>query len=161
MPGQRLDPPTQRRRTLGRIDRTVLSFIDCLYDQELRAQDMLRPDRAIEFGEELYRRVPSPQTITALAEAYRLAGKRETLYDFVRSLPPAQRSAPDFGMVLALAARDTGNERLAREILGQVLRAGARPEYARLESLPLAEWPATLRGAQRSPTHDAGEEPRR
>jgi hypothetical protein len=140
---------------------TVLSFIDCLYDQELRAQDMRRPDRAIEFGEELYRRVPSPQTITALAEAYRLAGKRETLLDFVRSLPPAQRGAPDFGMVLALAARDSGNERLAREILGQVLRAGARPEYARLESLPLAEWPATLRAAQQSPTGEAGEGPRR
>ncbi len=75
---------------------TVLSFIDCLYDQELRAQDMRRPDRAIEFGEELYRRVPSPQTITALAEAYRLAGKRETLRDFVRSLPPAQRGRPGF-----------------------------------------------------------------
>jgi len=140
---------------------TVLSFIDCLYDQELRAQDMRRPDRAIEFGEELYRRVPSPQTITALAEAYRLAGKRETFRDFVRSLPLAQRGAPDFGMVLALAARDSGNEALAREILGQVLRAGARPEYARLASLPLAEWPATLRTAQRSPTREAGEEPRR
>jgi hypothetical protein len=120
---------------------------------------MRRPDRAIEFGEELYRRVPSPQTITALAEAYRLAGKRETLLDFVRSLPPAQRGAPDFGMVLALSARDSGNERLAREILGQVLRAGGRPEYARLVSLPLAEWPPTLRAAQRSPTHEPGEEP--
>ena len=140
---------------------TVLSFIDCLYDQELRAQDMGRSDRAIEFAEELYRRVPSPQTITALAEAYRLAGKRETFRDFVRSLPPAQRGAPDFGMVLALAARDSGKEALAREILGQVLQAGARPEYARLASLPLAEWPATLRASQRSPTREAGEEPRR
>ncbi|MGZ5430127.1 MAG: hypothetical protein ACXWEX_01880, partial [Thermoanaerobaculia bacterium] len=34
----------------------------------------------------------------AVAEAYRLAGRRETFLDFVRSLPPAQRSAPDFGM---------------------------------------------------------------
>ena len=140
---------------------TVLSFIDCLYSQQLRAQDMRRPDRAIQFGEELYRRVPSPQTITALAEAYRLAGQRETFRAFVRSLPPTQRSAPDFGMVLALAARDSGNEALAREILGQVLRAGGRQEYARLVSLPLAEWPATLRLAQRLPTRDAGDEPRR
>ena len=140
---------------------TVLSFIDCLYDQELRAQDMRRSDRAIAFGEELYRRVPSPQTITALAEAYRLAGKAETFRDFVHSLPPDQRSAPDFGMVLALAARDSGKETLAREILGQVLRAGARPEYARLASLPLAEWPPTLRAAQRVLTREAGEEARR
>jgi hypothetical protein len=140
---------------------TVLAFIDCLYDQALRAQDMSRADRAIEFAEELYRRVPSPQTVTAVAEAYRLAGRRETFLDFVRSLPQAQRSSPDFGIVLALAARDSGNEMLAREILGQVLRAGARPEYARLASTPLAEWPATLRLAQRSPTHEAGDEPRR
>jgi hypothetical protein len=140
---------------------TVLAFIDCLYDQALRAQDMRRADRAIEFSEELYRRVPSPQTITALAEAYRLAGRRETFLDFVRSLPPAQRSAPDFGMVLALAARDSGNERLAREILGQVLRAGARPEYAPLASLPLAKWPATLHEAQLSRARQASEKPRR
>ena len=140
---------------------TVLAFIDCLYDQALRAQDMRRADRAIEFSEELYRRVPSPQTVTALAEAYRLAGKRETFLDFVRSLPPAQRSAPDFGMVLALAARDSGNETLAREILGQVLRAGARPEYARLASLPLAEWPATLHEAQLPKAREAAKEPRR
>ncbi len=140
---------------------TVLAFIDCLYDQALRAQDMRRADRAVEFSEELYRRVPSPQTITALAEAYRLAGRRETFYDFVRSLPPARRSAPDFGMVLALAARDSGNERLAREILGQVLRAGARPEYARLESTPLAKWPTTLHEAQLPRAREADDEPRR
>lgn len=140
---------------------TVLAFIDCLYDQALRAQDMRRADRAIEFSEELHRRVPSPQTVTTLAEAYRLAGRRETFQDFVRSLPPALRSAPDFGMVLALAARDSGNEALARQILGQVLRAGARPEYARLTSLPLAEWPATLRDAQLPPAREAGEGLRR
>jgi hypothetical protein len=79
----------------------------------------------------------------------------------VRSLPPARRSAPDFGMVLALAARDSGNERLAREILGQVLRAGARPEYARLESTPLAKWPATLHEAQLPRAREAGDELRR
>jgi hypothetical protein len=140
---------------------TVLAFVDCLYDQALRAQDMRRADRAIAFSEELYRRVPAPQTATSLAEAYRLAGRRETFQDFVRSLPPAGRGAPDIGMVLALAARDTGDEALAREILGQVLRAGARPEYARLASLPLAEWPATLRDAQFPAAREAGEGPQR
>ncbi|MDL2718056.1 MAG: hypothetical protein PT977_09895 [Acidobacteriota bacterium] len=134
-------------RSAGQTD-TVLSFVDCLYDQALRAQDMGRGDRAVRFGEELYGRVPSPQTAAALAEGYRLAGRREALRDFVTSLPPAQRSAPDFGIVLALAARDAGNERLAREILGQVLAVSPRREYARLSTLRLAEWPATLRDAQ-------------
>ncbi len=134
-------------RSAGQTD-TVLSFVDCLYDQALRAQDMRRGDRAIRFGEELYRRVPSPQTVTALAEGYRIAGRREAFGDFIRALPAVQRTTPDLGLVLALAARDAGNEALAREILGQVLHAGGRPEYARLSSLPLVQWPATLRAAQ-------------
>ena len=134
-------------RSAGQTD-TVVSFIDCLYDQALRAQDMGRGDRAIQFGEELYRRVPSPQTVTALAEGYRIAGRREAFRDFVRALPPAQRSAPDLGIVLALAARDAGNEALAREILGQVLAVSPRREYARLAESPIAAWPPTLRKIQ-------------
>lgn len=131
-------------RSAGQTD-TVLSYVDCLYDQVLRAQDMRRGDRAVLFAEELYRRVPSGETVTALAESYRIAGRRETFRDFVKGLPLAQRSTPDIGIVLALAARDAANERLAREILGQVLRVGGRPAYARLSQLPIAEWPATLR----------------
>ena len=139
---------------------TVLAYVDCLYDQALRAQDLGRADRAIEFSEELYRRVPSPQTITTLAESYRMAGRRETFRDFVKGLPVAERSTPDIGIVLALAARDAGNERLAREILGQVLLVSTRPEYARLSSTPLAEWPATLREAQRVPGPAGSGKPR-
>jgi tetratricopeptide (TPR) repeat protein len=127
---------------------TVLAWIDCLYDQALRAQDMGRGDRAIRFGEELYRRVPSPQTITALAEGYRIAGRREAFRDFLKALPPAERSSPDLGIVLALAARDTGNEALAREILGQVLAVSTRGEYARLAASRMAAWPPTLRKIQ-------------
>ena len=134
-------------RSAGQTD-TVLSFVDCLYDQALRAQDMRRGDRAIQFGEELYRRVPSPQTVTALAEGYRIAGRREALRDLLKALPPAQRSTPDLGIVLALAARDSGNEPLAREILGQVLAVSRRREYARLAESSITAWPPTLRKIQ-------------
>jgi hypothetical protein len=134
-------------RSAGQTD-TVLSFVDCLYDQALRAQDMRLGDRAVQFGEELYRRVTSPQTVTALAEGYRIAGRREALRDFMKALPPAQRSTPDLGIVLALAARDSGNEALAREILGQVLALSPRREYARLAESPIAAWPPTLRKIQ-------------
>jgi hypothetical protein len=134
-------------RSAGQKD-TVLAWIDCLYDQALRAQDMERGDRAIAFAEELYRRIPSAQTATTLAEAYRIAGRRETLADFVGSLSPAQKASPDFGMVLALASRDTGNEARARQVLGQVLAASERREYARLAASPMSDWPATLRKIQ-------------
>lgn len=127
---------------------TVLAWIDCLFDQSLRAQDMERGDRAVAFAEELYRRVPGAQTAATLAEAYRIAGRREALADFVGSLPPAQKASPDFGMVLALATRDGGNEARARQVLGQVLAVAPRPEYARLADMPLAAWPATLRKIQ-------------
>lgn len=52
------------------------------------------------------------------------------------------------GIVLALAARDAGNEALAREILGQVLAVSPRREYARLAESPIAAWPPTLRKIQ-------------
>ena len=110
----------------------MLAWIDCLFDQALRAQDMGRGDRAVAFGEELYRRVPSAQTAATLAEAYRMAGRREALAEFVGSLPPAQKASPEFGMVLALATRDMGNEARARQILGQVLAVAPRPAYVRL-----------------------------
>ncbi len=137
-------------RSSGQPD-TALAWIDCLFDQALRAQDMGRGDRAIAFAEELYRRIPSAQTAATLAEAYRGAGRRETLADFVGSLAPAQKASPDFGMVLALALRDAGDETRARQVLGQVLAAGPRPEYARLADMPLAAWPATLREIQLPP----------
>jgi MFS family permease len=127
---------------------TVLAWIDCLFDQALRAQDMGRGERAVAFAEELYRRVPGAQTAATLAEAYRIAGRREALADFVGSLPPAQKASPDFGMVLALATRDAGNEARARQVLGQVLAVAPRREYARLADTPLAAWPATLRKIQ-------------
>jgi hypothetical protein len=127
---------------------TVLAWIDCLFDQALRAQDMGRGDRAVAFAEELYRRVPSAQTAATLAEAYRMAGRREALAEFVGSLAPAQKASPEFGMVLVLAARDLGNEARARQVLGQVLAVAPRPGYARLAELPFAAWPATLRKIQ-------------
>jgi len=127
---------------------TVLAWIDCLYDQTLRAQDMQSGERAIAFAEELYRRVPGAQTAATLAEAYRIAGRREALADFVGSLPQAQKASPEFGMVLALATRDAGNEARARQVLGQVVAVAPRREYARLADTPLAAWPATLRKIQ-------------
>ncbi len=127
---------------------TVLSYVDCLYDQALRAQDMERGDRAVTIAEELYRRVPSAQTAATLAEAYRVAGRRETLADFVTSLPAGQKASQDFGMVLALASRDFGDASRAQQILGQVLAAGRRPAYERLADLPVPEWPRTLRAIQ-------------
>ena len=55
---------------------TVLSYVDCVFDQALRAQDMKDGERAVTFAEKLYRMVPGPQSAQTLAEAYRLANRR-------------------------------------------------------------------------------------
>ncbi len=124
---------------------TVAVFVDCVYDQALRAQDMRLGDRAVAFAEELFRRVPSAQTAATLAEAYRLAGRTETLREFVSALPREQKATPQYGMVLALAARDAGDAERARRIQAQVAAAFPAPTWTRLSEVPPSAWPATLR----------------
>ncbi len=127
---------------------TVLSYVDCVFDQALRAQDMKDGERSVTFAEKLYRMVPGPQSAQTLAEAYRLANRREQLKQFVVSLPRELKRAPEFGVVMALLARDMGYEENARSNLSAVLRAAPRPEYQRLADLPVSDWPATFREVQ-------------
>ena len=134
-------------RGSGQLD-TVLSYVDCVFDQALRGQDLRDGERAVEFAEKVYRMVPGARSAQTLAEAYRLANRREQLGQFVVSLPRELKKAPEFGVVLALAARDMGDEEKARGNLAAVLRASPRPEYRRLEGLPVSGWPATFREVQ-------------
>jgi hypothetical protein len=131
-------------RGAGQVD-TVLSYVDCVFDQALRGQDLRDGERAVEFAEKVYGMVPGPRSAQTLAEAYRLANRRAQLGDFVSSLPREMKKSPEFGVVLALAARDMGEAETARANLAAVLRAAPRPEYQRLAALPVSEWPATFR----------------
>ena len=54
------------------------------------------------------------------------AGARRSRTSSGRFRPPRRRS-PEFGMVLALASRDLGNETRARQVLGQVVAVAPRP----------------------------------
>ncbi len=134
-------------RGAGQVD-TVLSYVDCVFDQALRGQDLKDGERAVEFAEKVYQMVPGPQSAQTLAEAYRLANRRQQLGEFVSSLPREMKKAPEFGVVLALAARDLGDEEKARANLAAVLRAAPRPEFQRLAALPVSAWPATFRDIQ-------------
>jgi hypothetical protein len=128
---------------------TALAYVDSLYDQALRAQDMGRWDRAAEFGERLYRLVPGPQTAVALVEGFRLAGRREALADWLRTIPRAHAASPEFGLALALYQRDLGDEAKARAIASRVAAASHDPRFARLAEQPLSAWPARLRDVTR------------
>jgi hypothetical protein len=127
---------------------TVLTYVDCVYDQALRAQDMKRGDRAVQFGEELWQRVRGPQSATALAEGYRIAGRKETLAEFLHSVPTSWRGSPEWGLVVALHFRDRGDDDKAVRTLKQVVEIAPRPEFRRLLTLSPTEWPATLREIQ-------------
>lgn len=123
------------------------AYTEGILDQALRAQDMRRADRAVDFSEQLWTILPSPQTAVVLAESYRLAGRREALRelaDRVRSRRPVD---PRFPVVLALFARDSGDPEAARALVEASLAVEERPEIRRLLGLPLPEWPVTLRDA--------------
>lgn len=124
----------------GRRD-TAFAYVDGLYDQALRAQDMGRAERAAEFGERIYRLVPSPQTAVAYAEGLRLAGRRDDFVALFGRLPREHKVLPELGIVMALYSRDAGDEARARMILETVLRAAPRPAYVRLASVSPREWP--------------------
>lgn len=132
---------------------TALAYVDALYDQALRAQDMKQGERAAEFGERLFALVPGPQTAVAFAEGLRLAGRKEGLEALLKETPEPLRGQlrndPQIGMVFALLARDLGKETEARLLLNRVLQIAPLPRFAALASVPPQEWPPTLRDLTR------------
>lgn len=129
---------------------TALAFLDCLYDQALRGQDMRRADRAIEFGAKVYERMPGPQAAVAYMEGLRLGGRHEALLAFGRDLPVEWRRSPEFAMVLALSARDQGDAEKAKRFLARVITAAPRPVFVALVDKKPGDWPSTLRDVLRT-----------
>lgn len=124
---------------------TALAYVDCVYDQALRAQDMRDGERSVEYGARLYSMVPGAQAAVTYAEGLRIAGRHETLYAFVRDLPESQKSTPDFGLSWALLARDRGERDRAIKIVQRVAKMDTRPAVQAFASKPPEEWPSTLR----------------
>ncbi len=130
------------------------AWIEGILDQALRAQDMRRADRAVDFAERLWRHLQSPQTAVVLAESYRIAGRHEALADFVERVSARRPFDSRFPLVLALSARDGGDAVSARSLVGASLEIEERPAVRKLLEIPPAEWPATLRdvtGENRAP----------
>jgi hypothetical protein len=136
---------TRRKEELD----TALAYVDCVYDQALRAQDMGLGDRAADYGERLYRLVPGPQTAVALLEGLRLAGRKEALGQWVRTIPRAHAATPEIGVVLALHERDLGEEAQARSLMARVADVTHDPRFRSLATEPLSQWPARLRDLTR------------
>ncbi|MEO8054916.1 MAG: hypothetical protein ABI768_07175 [Acidobacteriota bacterium] len=123
------------------------AFVEALLDQALRAQDMGRADRALDFGERLFAALPNPETATVLAEGYRLARRPETLEAFAGTIR-RKGMEPEFAVVLALAARDAGDAPGAAARMGEAAERSGRRDLQALAAAPPTTWPATLRSIQ-------------
>ncbi len=108
-----------------------LAYVEAVLDQALRAQDMGRADRAVDFGERLFAALPNPETATVLAEGYRLARRPETLEDFAATIR-RRGMEPEFAVVLALAARDAGDAPKAAALMGEAAQRSGRADLAAL-----------------------------
>ncbi len=130
------------------------AYTEGILDQALRAQDMGRADRAVDFAEQLWTILPGPQAAVVLAESYRMAGRREALRELAGQVRRRRPMDPLFPVVLALSARDTGDADSARSLVEMSLSMEERPEIRLLLRLPLSSWPTTLRdvtGENRKP----------
>jgi hypothetical protein len=120
------------------------AYVEALLDQANRAQDMGRADRALDFGERLFAALPNPETATVLAEGYRLARRPEMLASFAETIR-RKGMAPEFAVVLALAARDGGDAAGAAAFMSEAAAGSGRADLKELAASPPASWPATLR----------------
>ena len=121
-----------------------MAWINGIEDQTLRALDMGRPERARALAERLYGIWPSASSVGLVAEALRVLGRQETLDDFVAGVPLHLRAAPRLTIVMALRARDAGDEKAARDLLARVQPAVRPAAVQRALERPLPEWPIGL-----------------
>jgi hypothetical protein len=118
---------------------------DASLDQILRALDVGRFDRAAWLAREQWEISHEPFAAALLAEALRVGGRRDELGAFLRSLPPPAVATIDMTIVLALVARDMGNEETARAALRAAFGTNSPPALRRAIEAPMEEWPATYR----------------
>jgi hypothetical protein len=131
-----------------------MAYTEGILDQALRAQDMGRADRAVDFAEQLWTILPGPEAAVVLAESYRMAGRREALHELAERVRARRPMDPLFPVVLALFARDTGDADSARSLVEMSLSIEEQRAIRSLLGRPVASWPATLRdvtGENRKP----------
>jgi hypothetical protein len=116
-----------------------------LADQALRNLDVGRPGRAARIAERLFGLLPSSYTAALRLEGLRLSGQDEAARAFLETLPDRVRHAPPVALVLALRARDRGQDAIASIYLAEAAR-GIRTR-AMLDALgrPPSEWPRSFR----------------
>jgi hypothetical protein len=127
-----------------------------LLDQVIRAEQLGRPEQALELARKLGRLAPGGDADAHIMESLRLLGRRNEAAEYLGSLPTDRRSEPRINLVLALFERDAGNEQLAQQFLASVASSFPGTPAVRAVSAPLATWPRDLNGMLASETDQAG-----
>lgn len=120
-------------------------WAEAMADQVLRGQETSKLDRALKLAEQLSQTSPGPAADALLLESLRLLGRLQTAQSTYASLPPSRRSSPEVLVVLALAARDRGDEEAARQALAAAAPAFPGMPPARVAAEAPSSWPRTYR----------------
>jgi hypothetical protein len=113
-------------------------------DQAFRNLDIGRPERALPLARFVHERQPSGFSAALVAESLRAANRHEDLRAFRDSLPERVLAAPVLSIVLALDARDLGQEDFARAHLAGASRRLRSAALDRALNSPMAAWPRSL-----------------
>lgn len=132
------DPVTRRTRF-------AVAWQDALEDQVSRALDVGDARQAVRLASKLFAAARHDRSAALLAESLRASGDDERLRALLGGLPDRTLGTPEMQAVLALAARDRGDEATARAHLGQVASALPHGRATRSLGEPISRWPATAR----------------
>lgn len=122
------------------------AYTQALSIQVLRALQQRKLDRGLDLAQRLYRISPRGEPAALVAESYRLLGRHETLRAYLDSLPRDVRSTPPVFAVLALAARDVGEEAAARAYMERAAPGIGTPAAIEAASRPVSAWPKDYSG---------------
>jgi hypothetical protein len=127
-----------------------------LLDQVVRAQQLAQPEDALVLARKLAWLAPDSEADAHVLESLRLLRRRADAVDYLTSLSPERRSHPKVNLVLALFERDSGNEHLARNLLGSVASAFPGTPVQQAMIAPLSSWPRDLNSLTSVATDQAG-----
>jgi len=127
-----------------------------LLDQVVRAQQLGRAETALTLSRKLAQLVPRGESDARVLESFRILHKRQDAVEYLSGLSRERRSEPRINVVLALFERDAGNEELARNLLGSVVRFFPNTPAARAVRTSIGDWPRDLNAMTASPTDQAG-----
>ncbi len=128
-----------------RVNRYFAAWQSALLDQILRSWDLGDPERGLELTQEYWEITRSPLGAAYYAEALRETGRALDLRVFLRGLTSDMRDTPEMDVVLALMARDAGQEPAARAVLALAQPSFDTVAMEQALTAPLRAWPSTYR----------------